>query len=176
MIEKIEDKEIFKGKRISLHIAKYKNDNIEMEREEIKVRDAVIILAITNENKILFVKGYREIIEKEEIELPAGIIEEGETPEEAAIRELEEETGYRAHKIEFLRHIYSSCGIINEKLYIFFASNLEKTKQKLDEDEFLEVIEYTEEEAKKLLDNNIVDSASANVGLMTYFLYLKNRK
>lgn len=175
MVEKIEDKEIFKGRRISLHVTKYKEHGIETEREEVRVRDAVIVLAITNENKILFVKEYRELIEKEELELPAGIIEEGETPEEAAIRELEEETGYRAHNVEFLRKIYSSCGITNEALYVYYARNLEKTKQNLDFDEFIEVEEKTIEEAKELLDKNIIDSASANVGLMTYFLYLKDR-
>ena len=85
------------------------------------------------------VKQYRPAVQLVTTEIPAGILEKGEDPKDAALRELEEETGYRAEKIEKICEFYSSPGITAGKFYLFYAENLKKTHQHLDEDEFLEV-------------------------------------
>lgn len=116
----------------------------------IEGREAVAVLALTKDGKIVFVNQYRPAIKKNLLEIPAGVIEDNETPEEAAIRELEEETGYMAGKLEKLCEFYNSPGISDAKIYIFKATDLIETEQKLDEDEFLEIKEFHIDEVKKL--------------------------
>ncbi len=122
-----------------------------VDRDIITTKSAVGILAVTAENRVLFVKQYRPAIGKEIIEIPAGLIEEGEEPEEAAERELEEETGYRAEGLEKLAEFYTSPAFSDCKIHIFRAHNLKKTAQSLDEDEFLECIEIDVDECRKIL-------------------------
>lgn len=103
-------------------------------------REAVAIISNIGD-RVILVKQYRPAVEKDMIEIPAGIVEEGEDIEEAALREFEEETGYKAQKIEKICSYYGSAGINAGQYHLFYASDLIKTKQKLDENEFLEVIE-----------------------------------
>ncbi len=120
------------------------------EREIVEGRSAVAILALTERNKVLFVEQYRPAIRKNLLEIPAGIVEDNENPIEAAFRELEEETGYKAEKMEKLVEYYTSPGFSNTKVYLYRASDLKKTKQNLDEDEFLEVKEVDVKDIKDL--------------------------
>ena len=174
MVKKIKEETVFKGKRLTVKVEEDENNKVKYERECVYVKNAVIVVAVTNEGKILFVTEHREAINKKISDLPAGIIEDKESPLDAARRELEEETGYRANTLRFLRRMYLTCGYSNELVYVYFAKDLEKTEQNLDSDEFLEVEEKTPEEARKMLDENEIITASGNVGLMSYFLYLEN--
>ncbi len=91
------------------------------------------------DNKAILVKQYRPAIKKETLEIPAGLIEKDELPIDAARREFEEETGYFAKKITEICTYYSSPGITSGKYYLFYAEDLEKSSQKLDENEFVEI-------------------------------------
>lgn len=112
--------------------------------------DAVAILAVTDEDKVLLVKQYRPAVKNKLLEVPSGIIDEGESPEEAAFRELEEETGYRAEKLEKLGTFYTSPGFSHSQLHLYKAFNLIKTQQDLDDAEFLEVIEINKNKINNL--------------------------
>lgn len=103
-------------------------------------REAVAIIS-NIEDRVIFVKQYRPAVDKEMIEIPAGIVEEDEDIFEAAKREFEEETGYKAQKIEKICSYFGSPGINAGQYHLFYASDLIKTEQQLDEDEFLEVLE-----------------------------------
>lgn len=170
-MKKIKEETVFNGRRIKVNKVLYEKDGQEIEREEVKAGEAVEILAITNDNKVLLVKQERTAIKKEVLGLPAGIIDKGEKPEHAAIRELEEETGYKARNVTFLRKMYTSCGYSDELIYVFYAENLEKTKQHLDKDEFLDVIEIPIQTLKEMLDKNEIITASSIIALMHYFIY-----
>ena len=100
---------------------------------------AVIVIAKTDDDKIVTIKEFRVPIKKIVKELPAGLIEPGEMPVDAARRELEEETGYHAENIELLTSLYPLIGMSDIKLYLFFASKLRKTEQHLDPAEFIDV-------------------------------------
>lgn len=102
-------------------------------------REAVAIIS-NIEDKVILVKQYRPAVQKEMIEIPAGIVEEGEDIEKAALREFEEETGYKANNIEKICSYYGSAGINAGQYHLFYASDLIKTKQNLDENEFVEVL------------------------------------
>ena len=92
----------------------------------INMSDYVTILALTNNNEILFVKQYRPVLEKYTLELPSGHVEPGQTPEQAAQAELLEETGYKAEKLELLGCINPDPGRLNNKLWCFFTNRIQK--------------------------------------------------
>jgi len=97
------------------------------------------------------VKQYRPALEKEIIEIPAGLVDPGEDVEKAAMRELEEETGYKAGKMTKVCEYFRSPGVSASMMYIYHAENLVKTRQNLDEDEFLEVLEFDKKDIDELL-------------------------
>lgn len=109
-------------------------------------REVVAILAVTEERKIIFVEQYRPAIRRDFLEIPAGLVEEGEEPLHAAKRELEEETGYLAQNWTKICSYYSSAGISDGQYHLFLAEGLKKTHQHLDEDEFLTVREIPSQE------------------------------
>ena len=133
-------KEIFKNSHITVY-----SEKLQLPNEKIVdwtftgKREAVGIVASFDDDTVLMVKQYRPAVKKVTLEIPAGLIEDGEDPQEAALRELEEETGYKADKIEKICEFYNSPGITDGKFYIYYAKELKKTHQHLDEDEFLEV-------------------------------------
>ena len=158
-------KTIFEGKVINLQIEDVELPNGKTsKREIIKHPGAVAILAITEENKIVMVRQYRKALERIIVEIPAGKLEAGEQPEVTAVRELEEETGYECDKLTHLISFYTSPGFADELVHLYIAKQLKK-KQKpadLDEDEFLDVLEVTLEEAIIMLDDNqIYDAKTA---------------
>lgn len=93
-------------------------------------------------NKIILVKQFRFPLKKETLEIPAGKVEKNETPERAAKRELLEETGFIAKNLEKIGQFYPTPGYSNEVLSLFRAKNLNKSKQKMDEDEFIKEIRF----------------------------------
>ena len=106
--------------------------------------------------------------------LPAGMIEKGEEADKAAIRELEEETGYLAQSIEHLITYYPAEGYSDEKIEIYVAKNMKKTKQHLDPTEDIKVIELPMEEVIEMIDKGEFKTASTMIALMYYLR--KNNK
>lgn len=101
------------------------------------------------EDEVIFVEQYRPTVRERQLELPAGIVESGEDPVEAANRELQEEAGYRAGGLEILQELWVATGVLRHKRTVVFASGLEPVNRDLDENEFLTVTTYPIEEAVK---------------------------
>lgn len=163
----IKTEKIYEGRVVTLHC-----DTVELpgqkyaKREIVDHAGGVAILAFTEDNKFLMVKQYRIATGKDLLELPAGMIDHNENPKEAALRELEEETGYRAKKIDFALEFYSSPGFTNEKIHLFVASDLEKTATNFDDTENITLCEYTLEEGLKMIKlGQIIDSKTI-IGLL----------
>ena len=135
-------------------------------REWIKHPNAVCCIPILPNGKIALIKQYRYSVKKVMIELPAGKLDKKERPEECAIRELEEEIGYKANKLTFLTNIHPAIGFANEKMWLFFAEDLEKTNQKLDSDEFLELIPTKLEDAIKMVWNGAITDVKTIIGII----------
>ena len=171
--ELLDRKIAYKGKRVVVEELHYKNPrtNDVLYREHVLAGHAAIIIPITNDNNFIMIKEPRTPIGKTVLAFPAGIIEDGETDEEGAIRELEEEIGYKARKIKKLRQVYPAMGYSNEKVVIFLAKDLIKTQRHLDEKEDIEIIEVPKEELKQMLDNGEFETSMELIGLLHYFMY-----
>lgn len=162
----------------------YLNNGNKMRRESVVRRsgcaDAVAMFAITLEKEILLVIQPRAALptdDKIDIELPAGYIEEGEEPSIAAMRELNEETGYVAQDITIIDSYYPSLGYSGEKIYIAIAIGCEKKgEQHLDKDEFVSYIKVTIKEFKYLLDNDYILDATARLAYYRTLEYLTNNQ
>lgn len=116
-------------------------------REIVERGNSAAILAILPDKSLLFVRQYRHATGSHQIEIPAGMLDDGEEPMEAAKRELEEETGYKAGRIWPLFDFYTSIGFCTERCYLFAADQLEIGIPNPDEDEFVEIIRISPEEA-----------------------------
>lgn len=136
-------------------------------REVIEHKQGVCIIPILND-EILFVKQYRSGAEKILLELPAGIIDNGESPLDAAIRELQEETKYSSAKITYLGGYYSSPGFTNELVHLYLAEDLYDSSLSEDADEFIELSKYNIKQIKRLLTSNTICDMKTALGLMIY--------
>lgn len=131
--EMIFEDRITKVKKVGIELP----DGRRGERVIIGRSSAATVLAMTDENEVLLVRQYRKGLERVELELPAGMIDAGEDPEKCAIRELEEETGYKADKIEHLVTIHPAPAFCDEIVYLYRALNISEGQVCHDDDEFI---------------------------------------
>jgi ADP-ribose pyrophosphatase len=123
-------------------------------------------VAITEDNKVLMVKQYRHAAEIVSLEIPGGVIDDGETPEQALRRELLEETGYQFDDFELLCTIYANPSTANNHTYCYLARGGKKVQeQHLDDQEEIVVETFTIPEVKKLLAENKIAQALHCTGL-----------
>ncbi|WP_274651725.1 NUDIX domain-containing protein [Paenibacillus humicola] len=162
---------IYEGKIISLQV-----DTVRLPggrtatREIVRHPGAAAVLALI-EDKMLVVEQYRKPMEKFQIEIPAGKLDPGEDPMEAAARELEEETGYRAGRLRPISAFYTSPGFADEKLYLYAAEELVKGESRPDEDEFLAVEAITFEQAQQYIREERISDAKTMLAVYAWHLY-----
>ena len=137
-----------------------------------EIRDIVehiggsLLVAVTDEGKVLMVRQYRKAIEDSLLELPAGRRDPDEDPEVTAVRELEEETGYKASSARLLMTFYPTCGYSSEYLYIYLCRGLTPGETHWDEDECLEIFEYDPDELIDMIMKNEIKDAKTIIGLL----------
>lgn len=127
------------------------------------------VVPVTKDGKILMVRQYRNAIDRFTLEVPAGAFDSAqETGAECVMRELEEETGYKPGKVEWLITTRSMVAFSNEKVEIYVATDLIPSKQHLDADESIELEEYTIEELKEMIFRGEIEDSKTVAALMAY--------
>lgn len=143
-------------------------DGKEAKWDFIKHKGAAAIVAVDEDGKLYMVRQYRNAVEKNTLEIPAGALNPGEDTKTAAIRECEEEIGYVPKNVEHLLDLFTTVAFCNEKIGIYYCSGLKKTKQHLDEDEFVNVETYELEELVSMILDGTIQDAKTISAILAY--------
>ena len=132
-------------------------------------KGAAAVVAVKDDGKLLMVRQYRNALDRETLEIPAGALDTAEEPTEiAAARELEEETGYKAGKLELLISLKTTVAFCNERIDVYVATDLIPSKQHLDEDEFLNVESYDLEELLQMIFDCKIQDGKTVASILAY--------
>ncbi|MEE9404478.1 MAG: NUDIX hydrolase [Algisphaera sp.] len=137
-----------------------------LRREVVEAADAVVILPVTHDGRVVLIQNRRFALNETLWELPAGTLEEGEDPAAAAPRELAEETGYAAERIEPLTHFFVAPGFCTERLHAFKGTGLSEVGQTLDATEDIQVAIKTWPEVLAMIQNSTIRDAKSIATLL----------
>ena len=165
-------------KRTLIHkgaIIDYYQDTVKVPNGNIVTWDfighkgAAAVVAVNAEGKLLMVRQFRNALDRETLEIPAGGLENVNEPTDAAAaRELEEETGYKAGRLEYLLTIRTTVAFCNEKIDVYVADDLIPSKQNLDEDEYINVEEYDIDTLVQMVYEGKIQDGKTVAALMAY--------
>ena len=163
--KKLSSEEIFDG--VAIHLFRDEillpNGNKGV-REVIRHPGAVCVIPVTEDGDVIFVNQFRYAFNKVTLEVPAGKLEKGEDPLEAAMRELSEETGLSAKNVVYLGELYTTPALIDEVIHMYLATDLVEGKQHLDEDEFINTLRMPLSEAvQKVMNGEIKDAKTQTI-------------
>jgi ADP-ribose pyrophosphatase len=179
----VEKSTLYTGTRDSLEVQRYRDDTSDREfkREVVVHPGSVVVLpwltggqAPTRNDTILLIRNMRYGIGKTLVELPAGTLERDEAPINAAGRELQEETGYLAQRLQPIGSYYASPGVLTEKLYAFCAFDLSKTAVHRDDGEEIEVVPTTYLDALEMIKQGEIEDAKTIATLLMFALMFKH--
>ncbi|MCL1895115.1 MAG: NUDIX hydrolase [Clostridiales bacterium] len=140
-------------------------------REVVEHGGGVVIVGVTREGRIPMVRQYRKPAEQVMFELPAGKLEKGEDPEEAALREFREETGYTAGRMRHLSSFYPTVGYSEEILHVYLAEGLAPGETDFDENESIEIEEWLPEELYGLIGAGGMNDGKTILAVLLYRNY-----
>lgn len=159
---------IFEVRRDALLTA----DGLRYEREVVHHPGAVAIAPIDADGNVLMVRQYRHAAERHLLEIPAGVLESGESPDDTAQRELQEEVGFASRNLRALGGLYMSPGFCDEFIYIYLAKDLVPSRLPGDEDEDITVERVPMDRVEKLIRlGEIQDGKSVAALLMARYLF-----
>jgi ADP-ribose pyrophosphatase len=160
---------IRKGKIID-----YYSDTIEILGDKLTQFDyidhkgASAMIPVDQDGKILMVRQYRNAVDSYTLEIPAGGLNTGEDNRTCAIRECEEETGYRAGEVFHLLDLYTTVAFSNEKIGIYYTTGITPSNQNLDEDEFVTIERHSIEELTQMILKGEIMDAKTIAGILAY--------
>lgn len=134
-------------------------------REVVEHDPAVVIIAENEDEELLLIEQFRYPVMEAILEFPAGIVERGEEYEEAAVRELQEETGWKPGRQELVTEVFSSPGFTTELFVIYYATGLTRSKLPQDEDEFIVPRFCSRAEVERLLEDGAIVDGKTLLGL-----------
>jgi len=171
--KQIKTERLYKGTLLGL-----RRDTVELPngkqstREVVEHPGAVAVVAITKDREMVLVRQFRKPTGEILLELPAGVPKIGEKGEDTARRELEEETGFYAKKIRKIWEGYASPGYSDELIQFYLAEDMNKIKQNLDDDEFVEVDLVDVEACVDMLKNGKIRDNKTMIGIMIAEMHL----
>ncbi len=162
----LDSETVFRGRIFYVTVDTVQEGEVTYKREVVHHRGSAVILPVFSDYTVALVKQYRHPAVRYLLEAPAGTLEEGEIPEDGAARELEEELGVVAGKLEKLTEFFVSPGFCEEKMWLFLATELSETSQRLEDDEILEIVRVPFSEALEMITDGEIQDAKTIIGLM----------
>ena len=169
----VDYKVVSSEKKYSGRIFKIVEDKIilpngkEAYREIVVKGNAAAVLPVID-NEVVLVRQYRHAAKRHPLEIPAGVVDDNENPYDCAVRELEEETGLKAEKLEFLTVMDSAIGFCTEKVYIYFAESAVQDCTNFDPEEFIETEKYSLDDAVKMVINGEIKDSKTITAILMY--------
>lgn len=160
---------VFSGRVIDVGIETHELPNGKIaDYEIVRHPGGAAVLPILDDGRVLLIRQFRPVCSGMVFEIPAGRLEQGESPVQCGARELIEETGYSASSIEPLGYFLSTMGFCDERIDLFVGTNLELRQRDLDPDEVIDLCPLSLDEAlSKVRDGDILDSKTQ----LALFLY-----
>jgi ADP-ribose pyrophosphatase len=173
--ETLSSRRVFEGRAVNLRVDTVRLPNgRETTREIVEHGSCVAIVALDDADNVLLVKQYRQPVEKELLEIPAGGIDPGESPEDAVRREMREETGFLPQKVEKLGGFYSSPGFCTEYLHLYLAADLVEKPLKAEDTESITLARVPLSQVKGLIASGTICDAKSIAGLLAFLEYQKS--
>lgn len=168
-VKVISSQQVFDGDLIQVKVdtVLFPNGN-QRTRETAQHPGAVAILPVLPDGRMVLVRQYRYAVGRPLLEVPAGTLDSGESPEACALRELAEETGYRSTNLRKLCQFYCSPGWADEILHVFVATDLVSGASSPEEDEDLELVEIAPDDVQRLIAQGEIADAKTIVSLLGY--------
>ncbi|MEZ6070565.1 MAG: NUDIX hydrolase [Pirellulales bacterium] len=135
-------------------------------REYVQHPGAVTIIPLVDDDHLCLIRNYRLAVHETLVELPAGTIDAGEDPAETALREITEETGYRADRVELMGHFWMSPGILDERMWVFVAHGLTPGPPQREANEEIENLVVTRAAALEMVHDGTIQDAKTIAALM----------
>jgi ADP-ribose pyrophosphatase len=153
MSHRLSTRRIHDGKVLALDVDDVEEPGgVRVTREVVRHRGSVAVLAVRDDGRVVLVRQYRYPVDTALWELPAGRLDAGETPEQGAQRELQEEIGFRAERLDRLAFFYTTPGFCDESMHLFRGSGLVPSPAEGDEDERIEVAAFTPAELRTMVE------------------------
>ena len=166
----------YKGKILNLRIDTVESVNGESTREIVEHSGGAVVLPLLPNKNVVMIRQFRKPIERDVLEIPAGKIEQGESPEETAFRELQEETGYMANNMTLLTKMYPSVGYSEELLYIYLATDLGPGETDFDENEDIDTYSYHIDDLYEMVMEGKIQDAKTQVAILMTMELLRSGK
>jgi ADP-ribose pyrophosphatase len=161
----IGSQKVFEGRVFSVSVDTVREGELTYEREVVHHGGSAVIVPVFDDATVALVRQYRHPVVRYLLEVPAGTLAHGERPEIGAERELQEELGLIAGRMEKLSEFFVSPGFCEEKMWVYLATDLTQTKQKLDDDEVIEVVRISFSEALEMISAGEIEDAKTIIGL-----------
>lgn len=174
--ETLSSKVVFQGRAVSLRVDTVRTlSGREATREIIEHDDCIAVIALDGDENILLVKQFRKPVERELLEIPAGGIDGGESPEDAVRREMREETGYLPQTVKQLGGFYSAPGYATEYLYLYLATDLTPSQLFAEDTESISVLRVSLDRIPELISSGEICDAKSIAGLLAFLEYRKHK-
>jgi len=158
---------IFRGLKIDLALQQVElRDGTIAEREVVLHRGAVALVPMVDRDHVCLIRNRRYAIDRTLLEVPAGTVDPGESPDQTAERELLEETGYHAGQIQRVRDWYVSPGVMNERMYLYLCEDLRPGPVDHQLDEELQSVIVPWAEAMSMAEDGRIEDAKTLIALM----------
>ena len=162
----VSSQKVFEGRIFKVTVDTIREGELTYQREVVHHGGSAVIVPVHDDGTVVLVRQYRHPAVRYLLEVPAGTLAGGERPDAGAARELEEELGLRAERLEQLSEFFVSPGFSEEKMWVYLATGLTEGKQSPEEDEILEVVRMSIADALEMITSGEIQDAKTIIGLM----------